>query len=160
TSDVSRARDREEGLAALRDLARRGIRRALLQEHVPGDLVKFYGLGSAAPNPSTGEAGWFEWFYHRDQELARHPFDVDRLAAAARKAAGALGLEVWGGDAVVGSDGIPILIDLNAWPSFALYRETASVRIASWIASRFRQATSERGTRAMERAPSPAVSEA
>ena len=160
TSDVVRARDRADGIEALRDLSRRGIPRALLQEHVPGDLVKFYGLGAAAPHPETGAAGWFEWFYHRDQVLARHPFDADRLASDARRAAGALGLEVWGGDAVVGRDGIPILIDLNAWPSFALYRETAAPRIAAWIAARFRQSASDRGRLATGRAPSPAASEA
>lgn len=160
TSDVMRARDRDDAIDALRDLARRGIPRALLQEHVPGDLVKFYGLGGGAPHPGTGEPGWFEWFYHRDQVLARHPFDAGRLAADARRAAAALGLEVWGGDAVVGSDGVPVLIDLNAWPSFALYRETAAPRIASWIASRFRQPASDRGRRATDRAPSRAASEA
>jgi hypothetical protein len=158
TSDVTRARDHADAIAALGDLARRGIPRALLQEHLTGDLVKFYGVGSG-PNPETGENGWFEWFYHRDQVLSRHPFDVDRLAADARRAAAALGLEVWGGDAVVGSDGIPILIDLNAWPSFALYRETAAPRIASWIAARFRRLASDRERRGPEKAPLPATSE-
>ena len=114
TTDVVRARDHSDGIAALQNLARRGISGALLQEHVAGDLIKFYGLGSAF-DAGPGEAGWFEWFYHREQVLARHSFDADRLAADARRAAGALGLEVWGGDAVVGSDGNPILIDLNAY---------------------------------------------
>ncbi|MEO8432301.1 MAG: hypothetical protein ABI592_12380 [Acidobacteriota bacterium] len=160
TSDVQRAGDSAAALDALRDLARRGIPRALLQEHVPGDLVKFYGLGGGTADPATGEPGWFEWFYHRDQALSRHPFDGEALAAIARRAAGALGLEVWGGDAVVGPDGVPVLIDLNAWPSFALYRDTAAPRIASWIASRFRQPASDRVRRTAERSPSSAASEA
>jgi hypothetical protein len=39
----------------------------------------------------------------------------------------------------VGPDGSVVLIDLNAWPSFALYRDTAAVLIASHLASRFRE---------------------
>ena len=159
TSDVVRASDRAGAIEALRDLARRGIPRALLQEHVPGDLVKFYGLGAGTAHPGTGEAGWFEWFYHRDQVLSRHPFDANRLAEDARRAAAALGLAVWGGDAVVGSDGIPILIDLNAWPSFALYRETAAPRIASWIAARYRELASVRERGGTEKAALRAASE-
>jgi hypothetical protein len=31
-----------------------------------------------------------------------------------------------------------VVIDLNAWPSFALYRDTASDRIAAYLAARFR----------------------
>lgn len=159
TTDVVRAADHAGGIAALEDLARRGISAALLQEHVPGDLVKFYGLGPGR-REGSGEAGWFEWFYHREQDLARHPFDAERLAAAARRAAGILGLDVWGGDAVVGRDGIPVLIDLNAWPSFALYRETAAPRIARWIAARFREAACEDRRRMSRRTSSVAASQA
>ncbi|MEO8190333.1 MAG: hypothetical protein ABI682_08305 [Acidobacteriota bacterium] len=157
TTDVVRASDHGGGMAALRDLARRGISGALLQEHVPGDLVKFYGLGSSAA-AGSGDAGWFEWFYHREQVLCRYPFDAEFLANAARRAAGSLGLEVWGGDAVVGPDGIPVLIDLNAWPSFALYRDTAAPRIAVWIASRFHRLASERRRRMSQSTPSAAAS--
>lgn len=144
--DVRRAADTGEALAVLEDLARRGVPRALLQEHVAGDLIKFYGVGNgtpAQPGAAGGageeDGGWFEWFYHRDQDLSRHPFDPDRLAREARAAAAALDLEVWGGDAIVGPDGVPVVIDLNAWPSFALYRETASRRIAAHLVSRFRK---------------------
>lgn len=130
--DVVRAAGTDEALEALAALGRRGVSRALLQEHVPGDLVKFYGVGDAA------RSEWFEWFYHRDQVLARHPFDPALLEKTARRAAAALGLEVWGGDAIVGADGIPAVIDLNAWPSFALYRERAAAAIAAHLAERYR----------------------
>jgi hypothetical protein len=129
--DVVRAESTEAALAALGDFRRRGVQRALLQEHVPGDLIKFYGVDAG------DEAGWFEWFYHRDQVLARHPFDPAALEAAARRAAAALGLEVWGGDAIVGPSGAPVVIDLNAWPSFALYRDRAARAIAARLAFRF-----------------------
>ncbi len=120
---------------ALRGLARRGIPRAIVQEHIEGDLVKFYGVGAARSGvPGT----WFRWFYHREQRLVGHPFDPGRLAALARRAAAALGLEVFGGDAIAPGDGRLVLIDLNAWPSFALYRDEASAQIAAYLEARFR----------------------
>jgi hypothetical protein len=116
-------------------LSRRGIAAAALQEHVAGDLIKFYGVGGEGdPEP------WFVWFYHRDQELSRHRFDERELARAARLGARSLGLDVWGGDAIATPDGSVVLIDLNAWPSFALYREEAAPRIAAHLRSRFRAA--------------------
>ncbi len=121
--------------AALRHLARRGIPRAVLQAHVPGDLVKFYGVGD--PGRAPGPWPWFRWFYHKDQQLAGYPFEPARLAAVAQRAAAALGLEVYGGDAIVGPGGEPVVIDVNAWPSFALYRDEASERIAAYLAGRF-----------------------
>ncbi|MEP6767960.1 MAG: hypothetical protein ABJC61_10420 [Acidobacteriota bacterium] len=134
--DVLRAGTPAEVIAALGAFSRRGIGTALLQEHAEGDLVKFYGVGSDA---ASGEASWFEWFYHRDQVLLRHPFDTARLRAIARRAAAALGLEIWGGDAIVSASGDILLIDLNAWPSFALYLERAAQHIAAHLAARFRK---------------------
>ena len=140
--DVLRVESTEHALDALRALARRGVRHAVLQEHADGDLVKFYGVGRAptgAADEAASGVSWFEWFYHRDQVLRGYAFDAARLAEAASGAAAALRLEVFGGDAIVGSDGSVVLIDLNAWPSFALYRDTAAVLIASHLASRFRE---------------------
>jgi glutathione synthase/RimK-type ligase-like ATP-grasp enzyme len=59
------------------------------------------------------------------------------MADLARQAASALGLEIYGGDAIVSEGGAMTIIDLNAWPSFALYREEAAERIASYLAERF-----------------------
>jgi hypothetical protein len=140
--DVIFAPDAAAVLAALGGLARRGIPRAVLQAHVPGDLIKFYGVGE--PGRGPGCWPWFRWFYHKDQQVAGHPFDPERLAAVAQRAAAALGLEVYGGDAIVGPGGEPVVIDVNAWPSFALYREEASERIAAYLAGRF---GGEEGTR-------------
>ena len=95
------------------------------------------GFRKAAATSNRGGA-WFEWFYHRDQRLERHPFHPADLTAAASRAAASLGLEVFGGDAIATRDGRVFVIDLNAWPSFALYRETASEKIASYLAARFR----------------------
>jgi len=132
--DVVFARDRAGIEGALGALGARGIPTAILQRHVEGDLVKFYGIGEAGREGDG--ASWFEWFYHRDQILRKHPFDVDRLASAARGAAASLGLEIWGGDAIVTADGAIFVIDVNAWPSFALYRQEAAGRIAAHLSAR------------------------
>jgi hypothetical protein len=120
---------------AIEGLAQRGIRRAVIQQHVCGDLIKFYGVGDPAQPP--GQKPWFRWFYHQDQTLAGHPFDPTRLATQAQQAAAALGLEIYGGDAIATQGGALVLIDLNAWPSFALYRDEASAQIASYLKQRF-----------------------
>jgi hypothetical protein len=138
--DVTFARDRTAAVAAVERLAARGIRRAVVQEHVAGDLIKFYGIVGRPGDPSAPAGSlWFQWFYHRDQTLAKHRFEPENLARQAVKAACALGLEVYGGDAIVTADGRVVVIDLNAWPSFALYRKAASGKIADYLAARFRK---------------------
>jgi hypothetical protein len=133
--DVTFADTRVGVAAALAGLAARGLTRAVLQPHVAGDLVKFYGIGGTGQ--SHGEPAWFRWFYHREQRVAGHAFDPHALARAVRRAAVALGLEVYGGDAIVTATGDVVLLDVNAWPSFALYRDEAAERIAAHVALRF-----------------------
>ena len=124
---------------ALTGLAGRGISHAVLQAHVDGDLLKFYGIGSGARPGDTRSpfAPWFRYFYPREHEVHGYPFDPRALADHARRAATALGLEVFGGDAIVTPRGPVLLIDLNAWPSFALYRDEAAAEIASYLEDRF-----------------------
>jgi hypothetical protein len=132
--------------AALAGLAARGIEKAVLQPHVAGDLIKFYGVGPGGGGPDGGPP-WFRWFYHKDQRLAGHPFDAGRLARLVREAATALGLEIYGGDAIASADGGLQILDLNAWPSFALYRDEAAPVIASYLALRFGAARASGGGR-------------
>jgi hypothetical protein len=68
-----------------------------------------------------------------------HSFDEARLSKAGLAAAAALGLEVFGGDAVIKADGEPMIIDLNAWPSYALYRDRAAEAIADCLTERFQR---------------------
>ncbi|MGH9399824.1 MAG: hypothetical protein ACRD00_05615, partial [Thermoanaerobaculia bacterium] len=132
--DVAFAADLPAAAGALSLLAGRGLSLAVLQEHVAGDLIKFYGVAGA----EEGEPlAFFQWFYHRDQKLANHPFDPSDVVAAATRGARALGLEIFGGDAIATADGRILLIDVNAWPSFALYREAAAVSIAALLEVRF-----------------------
>ena len=135
-ADVVYAPSEDALLGALQGLAARGIPRAVLQPHVAGDLIKFYGIGGGE-RPDGGPP-WFRCFYHKHQKLAGHAFDPAWLERLAGRAAAAVGLEVFGGDAIATAGGNLVLLDLNAWPSFALYRDEAAACIASHLASRFR----------------------
>lgn len=141
--DVSFAASPDALAANLERLRGRGIVRAVVQDHVPGDLIKFYGVAGLAEEDDR--PSWFQWFYHRDQTLSNHAFDPDALAGATSRAAAALGLDVYGGDAIVSADGGISVIDLNAWPSFALFRPVAAAKIAALLAERFSRATARTG---------------
>lgn len=137
SGDVELVPSPEKLRMALAALHGRGISRVVLQQHIPGDLIKFYGIGK--PLAGHRQDVWFKWFYHRDQDLARHPFSEETLQTLTQRAASALGLEVYGGDAIVTTAGKIFLIDINAWPSFALFREEAAAQIATWLLRRLTQ---------------------
>ena len=121
----------------MRDFAARGIARAAMQPHCAGDEIKFYGvLGSP----------FFHWYY---SDVAsdgngtgvaphgrRNPLDVAALRRLADRAAAAAGLEIFGGDVIIGPAGEQTLIDLNDWPSFAPCRDRASEAIADYLVRR------------------------
>jgi hypothetical protein len=136
TDDVIYAASEAGWRDALSRFAERDIPFVTAQAHVTGDLVKFYGVRSRT---GSKDANWFQWFYHRDKGMLGHAFDPARLSEAGHGAATALGLEVFGGDAVITPDGEPMIIDLNAWPSYALYRERAAQAIADCLTDRFQR---------------------
>jgi hypothetical protein len=134
SDDVIFVEDDRAWRDALAAFNARGMSKAVAQEHIPGDLIKFYGVGNASSGTLTN--GWFTWFYHKQQTLNGYQFDAAVLQGGACAAAQALGVEVFGGDAIVGADGRPVVIDLNAWPSFALYRDEAAEHIANYLMTR------------------------
>ncbi|MFZ0709548.1 MAG: hypothetical protein WAM53_05865 [Terrimicrobiaceae bacterium] len=127
--DVTLARSPEEVRGLILAFQSRGVAQAALQEHIEGDLIKLYGIGQSGDT-------WFRWFYHKEQRLKHHAFSEQVLRDTFFCAAKVLDLEVFGGDAVVAPDGSVHLIDINAWPSFALFREEASEAIARHILSK------------------------
>lgn len=116
----------------LEKFRKRGIMSALVQEHIDGDLIKFYGVRDHLSNRTE----WFHWFYHKNQELKNHPLDKQLLQKVCEQGAGRLGLEIFGGDVIVTENGRIWLIDVNAWPSFALFRDKASEVISDYIVSK------------------------
>ncbi len=127
--DVVFVRDIQSAQNALNGFASRDIGTVLIQEHVPGDIIKFYCIRDC----QAGHTWWFKWFYHRDQDLQYHDFSADELMISCMKAGDIMGLDIYGGDAIVNNDGRIFIIDINAWPSFALYREEAAGFIARLI---------------------------
>jgi glutathione synthase/RimK-type ligase-like ATP-grasp enzyme len=115
--DVQRAADRAEAESILTDFARRGIRFAYLQQEVTGQVVKFYGV-----------SGGSHFSVHPEGEEVAEAA-VRALSEAASAAATALGLEAWGGDAVLSGDRFAI-IDFNDWPSYSRVRAPAARAIA------------------------------
>jgi hypothetical protein len=114
---------------ALQAFTARGIPWVALQEHVPGPIVKFYGVT---------DGRFFRW-YGSDTGYAgeRPKVDENRLKALAFEAAAILGLEVFGGDVAFPEPDRPVLVDINDWPSFAPFREEAARAIADYITHRF-----------------------
>ena len=118
------------------EMQARGIHDYLVSPHIQGDVVKFYGVLSA---------GFFRYFYPTDDGLTKfgherlngeahhYPFDVSELRKEAELLATAVGLEVYGGDCIVRSDGSFCFIDFNDWPSFSRCREEATEAIAGLI---------------------------
>jgi len=115
--------------ALLEAFTARGIPWVALQEHVPGPVVKFYGVT---------DGRFFRW-YGADAGFGgeRPAVDENRLKALAFEAAAILGLEVFGGDVALPEPDRPVLIDINDWPSFAPFRADAAQAIAEYIVHRF-----------------------
>lgn len=110
-----------QGLGQLQEtlahFAGRGVEIVYAQQGISGALVKFYGVSD-------------EYFcaIRQDGEPMEEEVEL-RLERSARMAATALGLEVWGGDAIV--DGASsTIIDFNDWPSFERVRGVAAAAIA------------------------------
>jgi hypothetical protein len=110
--DVRRVFSVKEWAAAVAEFQEREIRSAIVQRHVDGVVFKFYGV-----------AGDFFRAYGLPAGLESTARDL------ARRAAAALGLEVYGGDGVAAADGTLALIDVNDWPSFSRCRDEAGAAI-------------------------------
>jgi hypothetical protein len=130
--DVVLVKDEKGVQQAMALFLKRGITSVLAQEHIPGDIVKFY----CVRDHLADRVLWFHWFYHKDQDLRAYPFSRKELEGHCIEAGRAMELEVFGGDAIVDSRGRIFVIDVNAWPSFALFRQEAAGHIASLMASR------------------------
>ena len=136
--DVSYCRHPEEAQEVLHEYFYRGIRRAVINRHLVGDLIKFYGVAGT---------DFFYWFYPFEGGHSKYgyelingvskglEFDVEELHRICHRASEVLDVRVYGGDCVISDDGSIRLIDFNDWPSFAPCRVEASKHIAKCIAN-------------------------
>ncbi len=134
--DVSYVRHPEEAQEVLQEYFLRGIKRAVINRHLEGDLIKFYGVQ---------DTSFFFWFYPFDAGHSKYGheaingksqgigFDKDHLRDICRRAGEALDVKIYGGDCIVSPDGTIRIIDFNDWPSFAPCRQEAAPYIAKCI---------------------------
>lgn len=120
--DVTLVYSEEERKNIFREFNKRGIEYAVLQEHLEGDVIKFYSIKNSS---------FFHWYYLNG--INHTPFDKKELFELASRSAEILGLDIFGGDAIISSDGSISIIDINDWPSFAPIREQSSKEIAQLI---------------------------
>lgn len=140
--DVTYARNIEEVKDILKEFALRDIPNAVINEHLIGDLVKFYGVA---------DTDFFYWFYPFDLSHSKFgleeingaaqefKFSVEELKKACDRAGEILNVKVYGGDCIVNADGSFKIIDFNDWPSFAPCREQAAPQIAECIDKQIRK---------------------
>ena len=134
--DVSYCRHPQEAQEVLHEYFYRGINRAVVNRHLVGDLVKFYGIRGS---------DFFFWFYPFDEGHSKYgheaingksrglPFDENHLKDICFKASKILDVVVYGGDCIIDEDGSVRIIDFNDWPSFAPCRDEAAPHIAKQI---------------------------
>lgn len=134
--DVSYCRHPEEAQEVLHEYFYRGIKRAVINRHLVGDLIKFYGV-SGQP--------FFYWFYPFDEGHSKYgheaingkslglPFDEEKLKSMCQEASDILDVKIYGGDCIVDKDGSIRIIDFNDWPSFAPCRQEAAPYIAKCV---------------------------
>lgn len=134
--DVSFCRHADEAQEVLQEYFLRGIKRAVINRHLEGDLVKFYGI--------RGES-FFYWFYPYEVGHSKYgaeavnghthniAFDEEKLKSVCAEAANVMDVVIYGGDAIIDPDGSFKIIDFNDWPSFAPCRTEAAPHIAKAI---------------------------
>ncbi|MBK5719382.1 hypothetical protein JGH11_00720 [Dysgonomonas sp. Marseille-P4677] len=142
--DVTYARNIPEAKSILQEFAFRDIPNAVINEHLVGDLVKFYGVAGTE---------FFYWFYPYDLSLTKFgleaingeakefSFDINALKEACNKAGDILDVDIYGGDCIIAADGSFKIIDFNDWPSFAPCREQAIPYIAQRISQKISESS-------------------
>lgn len=101
-----------------------------------------------ATEGGPGRGSFFRHFYPTDDgqtkfgdETARngeahhYAFDVSALQSEVERLAQLVGIEVYGGDAIIDREGRFYIIDFNDWPSFSRCRDEASEAIGNLLVS-------------------------
>ena len=134
--DVSYVRHPQEAQELLHEYFLRGIPRAVINKHLVGDLIKFYGVQGTP---------FFYWFYPFDLGHSKYgheaingrsqgiKFDEEKLQQICQNASEVLDVKIYGGDCIISPKGKIRVIDFNDWPSFAPCRDEAAPHIAKCI---------------------------
>jgi hypothetical protein len=134
--DVTFVRTHQELTETIAEYALRGIERVVINEHLKGDLIKFYGVAGS---------DFFHHFYPQEGNHSKFgleaingapsgiPFSVEALHTLCTRAAEVLQVEIYGGDCIVAPDGTIRIIDFNDFPSFAPCRSEAGAAIGKVV---------------------------
>lgn len=138
-TDVQFVNSSAEMSVALQSFAQKGVADVVAVQHVVGDLVKFYGVEGTdffSHSYPTDTEGFSKFGLEKYNGQPQHyAFSLTALKQTADKAARESGLIIYGGDAIVQTDGTFLIIDFNDWPSFASCRKEAAKAIAYRINS-------------------------
>ncbi len=140
--DVSLAESQAELDEKLARFRSRGVTEVILQRHVHGDIYKFYGV----------RGKFFRAIRVRDFLRSSATPSTTSLERGSFRAAEALGLQIFGGDAILDAEGRYHFIDLNDWPSFRICRPDAA-RAVGALACDFLEGNASR----KRTAPAPAT---
>ena len=134
--DVCLAQNSEEASMIVAQMQERGIKNCILQKHVSGKLLKFYGVrgyGIVGSYYPTGA----DKFGNLQQCNDKIPdADIERVSTIAEESAEMLETDVYGGDLIVTEEGTLYLVDFNDWPSFGCCQDKAAKVIAELILNR------------------------
>ena len=126
----------------LADFRSRHIPVAVINEHLQGDLIKFYGvqgtvsfIGFILLLVRTANSVWRKSMAWPKE----FPLMKKNLRNIAIWQPEVLNVPIYGGDCVVSTDGELKIIDFNDWPSFARCREEAGVRLQSAFITRWKK---------------------
>lgn len=134
--DVTYVRHLQEAKGIVKEYAMRGIETAVVNEHLYGDLIKFYGVK---------DTDFFYWFYPSNANHSKFGlekingtakgihFDEKEMKDICSRAGDVLNIDIYGGDCIITEDGKIHIIDFNDWPSFAPCRDNAAEFIAQRI---------------------------
>lgn len=123
--DVSLAENLEEARKKMERFREKNIPTIVLQKHITGDIYKFYGV-----NGDFFTTIRVRKFLDGEREINR-----SELKDKSSRAAKLLGLQIYGGDAILDEAGNLHLIDLNDWPSFRICRAEAAASIGVYTAN-------------------------
>lgn len=134
--DVCYCANRVELELAKERFQQRGIVDFIVQAHVEGDLIKFYGVEGT---------NFFRCFYPCDDGETKfgaeqrngisHDFNYSKgqLQHDAERLSRLLQTPIYGGDAIIRADGTYVIIDFNDWPSYSRCRQEAAQAIVERV---------------------------
>lgn len=126
--DVTRVSNSFEAQELLGEFFIRGIRMAAVSSHIEGVQLKFYGVRGS------------DFFHYYFPNVEVPAFDAVEFVDTIKRAADALGVDVYGGDAIVDSaTGAFYIVSVNDWPSFAPCRDAAAKGIVRLVGAHARK---------------------